>query len=290
MKRILLLVLLLLGACDSGPPPPQVVVYAPAGYENARNRWLEESDFQVTVILGDSAKNTDKIIAGQDSPRADVLITSSAIDIWRAGDQGALRPMFEASLRHMPPELRDPDNTWAAVGHSSFLIGFTAGEVPSVVRQYADLGSSEFAGQLCLTSSSLPANRALIGMLIEDLGLKPAERVVRSWVRNLAQVPYSTEAELVDALESGVCGGGIVLASPDTGSLTRITPEPTYRDIHGIGVTRHAENPEAGQQFVERMLSKLSGLEPVNSNGKNIGIAGWRDEEARLLAERAGYR
>lgn len=289
MKRILLLVMLFLGACDNGPPQ-QVVVYVPAEFEERANSWLPESGMAVTVIAGDSSAITDRIIAKQDSPRADVLITSGVFDIWRAGDQGALRPLAGDTLQKVPTELRDPDKTWAAIGQRSALIEITSSLPDVAATRYADLGAPGLAGKLCLTSSTLPANRALIGMLIEDLGLKRAERVVRSWVRNLAQVPYSTEAELIDALGSGTCGSAIVSGLPETESLVRFAPEPTYLDIQGIGVTRHAGNPESGQQLVEWILSKVSGLEPVNSNGKNIGIAGWRDEEARLLAERAGYR
>jgi hypothetical protein len=38
------------------------------------------------------------------------------------------------------------------------------------------------------------------------------------------------------------------------------------------------------------MLEKNKLREPVSSNGRNIGLAGWRDEDAALLAERAAYR
>lgn len=289
MKRLLLLAVLLVGACDKGPPQ-QVVVYVPTEFEERANSWLPESGLAVTVIAGDSSSITDKIIGKQDSPRADVLITSGVFDIWRAADEGAMRPLDARVFDRIPDELKDPDHAWAAMGHRSAVIGFTESLPDVSVMSYAGLGAPELAGSLCLTTSNSPANRALIGMLIEDLGLKPAERVVRSWVRNLAQAPYSTEEELVEALESGACGSAIISAFPEAGSLTRNYPEPTYRNISGIGVTRHAENPEAGQQLVEWVLSEIPFPELVNSNGKNIGIAGWRDEEARLLAERAGYR
>ena len=289
MKRLLLLAALFLGACDKSPPQ-QVVVYVPTEFEERANSWLPESGLAVTIIAGDSSSITDRIIGKQESPRADVLITSGVYDIWRAADEGAMRPLDAEVLDRVPDELKDPDLAWAAIGHRSSLIGFTTSAPDFIVERYADLGAPELAGSLCLTSSSLPANRALIAMLIEDLGLKPAERVVRSWVRNLAQTPYATEAELVDALESGACASAIVSESSEAGSPKRFAPEPTYRDIHGIGVARHAGNPEAGQQLVEWVLSEVPVPELVNSNGKNIGIAGWRDEDARLLAERAGYR
>jgi len=289
VKRLLLLTVLFVGACDNNPPQ-QVVVYVPAEFEERANNWLPESGMAVTIIAGDSSANTEKIIAKQDSPRADVLITSGVFDIWRAADEGAMRPLDTEVLKRVPAELRDPDFAWVAMSYRSSQVGFTSSSPNVDGDRYMKLGAPEFKGQLCLTSSSLPANRALIGMLIEDLGLKPAERAVRNWVRNLARAPFATEAELADALESGACSTAIISAFPDVGSLTRIAPEPTYGDIQGIGVSRHAENPEAGQQLVEWVLAEVPVQEPVNSNGKNIGIAAWRYEEARLLAERAGYR
>jgi len=289
VKRLLLLAIVVLVGCEA-EPPASVVVYVPAEFEERATSWLPESGLAVTVIAGNSSSITDKIIGKLDSPRADVLITSGVFDIWRAADEGAMRPLDSAVLERIPGELKDPDGVWAAMGQQSFMIGFTSSAPDVSVASYADLGSPEFAGQLCLTSFNSPANRALVGMLIEDLGVKPAERVVRNWVRNLAQAPFATEAELAAALDSGACSTAIISAIPDVENLTRIAPEPTYRNIHGIGVTRHAQNPDAGQRLVRWILAEVPMPELVNSNGKNISTVGWRDEEARLLAERAGYR
>jgi iron(III) transport system substrate-binding protein len=193
--------------------------------------------------------------------------------------------MFES----VAPELRDPDRTWVAMSFQSAMIGRTANAPDVVVSSYADLGKSELAGQLCLSSSRLSPNRVLIGMLIEDLGVRPAERVVRSWVRNLALPPFSSEAELHDALERGDCSYAISSAFIDGDFLTVFRPDPVYVDIAGIGVARHAPHPDAAQDLVDWILSELPEASPPLSKGHNVGIAGWRDEEARLLAERAGY-
>jgi iron(III) transport system substrate-binding protein len=127
-------------------------------------------------------------------------------------------------------------------------------------------------------------------MLIEDVGLKPAERMVRAWVRNLAASPYATEQKLVDALRLGTCRYGIVSGSADIEGLATIAPNPLYLDIDAIGIARHAEQAESAQALVEWMLKSSPLAEPESSNGRNLGLAGWRDEEVRLLAERAGYR
>lgn len=292
MKRLLfapLVCLLALQACDS-QPAATVVVYVPADFEERALDWLPQSGLDVTVVAGDSAVLTERVIDKQDAPRADVLVTSGVVDIWRAADEGALRPLGDAAMARIPVALRDPDDAWAAIDSRPLLIVHT-GDMPDLaVTTYADLGSPQLKDLLCLTTSSLPANRALLGWLVADLGVKPAERVVRRWIYNLAAPPFASDAELVAALDSGVCRIGIVAAVPDLASWTSLAPAPTYYDIRAVGVTRHARNPEAGQQLVDWMLAEAELPELPGPTDRNIGVAGLRGEDARLLAERAGYR
>ena len=255
MKRYLgAVILLVLVACDKSPPQ-QVVVYVPTEFEEYANSWLPESGLAVTVIAGNSSAITDEIIGKQDSPRADVLITSNAIDIWRAADVGALRPIEGEAIAGVPSQLKDPDGSWAAVGYRRLAIGVARDADPQLVSGLRDLAAPELAGKLCLPSSGLPASRALVGMLIEELGVKPAERLVRSWVRNLAAAPFASEAELRASLERGDCEFGIVSERPDGGSIGTVVLLPTYLQIDGVGISRHAENADAAQQLVDWMLS-----------------------------------
>lgn len=287
MRRLAVLAAMFLCACDATPPQP-VTVYVPSEYEERASEWLPQSGLDVSVIAGDSSRNVDQLIAKEDAPRADVLISSGIHDIWRAGDLGALRPMTGDTFDSVATELRDPDQTWVAMGVRSALIARTADAPEIAVTSYLDLGKQGLAGHLCLTSSQLSANRALIGMLIEDLGVKTAERAVRNWVRNLAHPPFASEAELHDAMASGDCRYAISSAFVDSDAIFVSRPDPVYVDIRGIGVARHAQNPTAAQELVDWILSESPAAIPP-PGGKNVGIAGWRDEEARLLAERAGY-
>lgn len=281
-------------ACDSGPIPEPVVVYLGAAQEarlaESFSKFTDETRIPVTVIVADSAANTENVISNRGAPPADVLLTSNVADIWRAGDRGALRPLQVAALDAVPPVLSDPDKLWAALDVRHAVIGTSPDAQDIRVGDYVDLAKSEFRGAVCLSSATLSVNRSLIGMLIEDLGVKPAERIVRAWVRNLAAAPFATEAELVDALRNGTCRYGIFSGSIDSGGINRIDPNPLYMDIDGIGVARHAPQADSAQELVNWLLDEKSLQEPARSNGKNIGLAGWRDEDVTLLAERTGYR
>lgn len=290
MRRLAALgMLALFAACGPGSPPT-VVVYVPADFEDTFRARIAPAGFDVEVVSGDIGELTDAIIRKQESPRADVLITSSVIDIWRASDQGALRPLREDALQKLPEELRDPDGTWVALDLQPLSIGVMPGAVDSGVSSFEDLGASAFAGQLCLTTAQLPRNKLLVAMLIEDLGLKTAERAVRAWARNLVLPPFASDEELIGALRAGRCKAAIISGFPEVPDLKLVAPQPGYTDIRGIGVARHARQPDAAHALVAWLLDRGPQDDLAASGGRNIGLAGWRIEEVRLLNERAGYR
>lgn len=298
MKKLLLCSVLagfFLAACDprdDRPLPAPVVFYVNAVLEDtladALSAFTAETGIPVSLVVAEDEVNVRNVIENRGLPPADVLATSSVIDIWRAADEGALRPLQARSFEDVPAVLRDPDRAWVAIAvHSAMIV--TASDAGGM-SDYSDFAMPELRGEVCLSSSALPINRALIAMLIEDVGLKPAERMVRAWVRNLAASPYASEQKLVQALRSGTCRYGIVSGAAEIEGLSAIKPRPLYLDISAIGIGRHAQQAESAQSLVQWLLASGPPPQPESSNGRNLGLAGWRDEEVRLLAERAGYR
>ena len=263
MKRTLAAVLtsvFLFAACDSrndGPPPAAVVVYAAPDQESrlgeAFAAFTAETRVPVTLKTADGGANVRAVIENTGAPTADILVTSGVMDVWRAADEGALRPLTAAQFDKVPAALKDPDRTWVTIDVRHAVIVSSSGT--DSVDGYADLATADLRGKVCLSSPALTINRAVIAMLIEDIGLKPTERMVRAWVRNLAASPYATEEQLVEALRSGPCQFAIVSSSMDLGGLTAIMPTPLYMDIDAIGVARHAAQPESAQALVQWMLA-----------------------------------
>lgn len=287
-------VVALLAACSSEAPNNGVVsVHAteddPAGIEALAAAFTAETGTRVDISYGTSAAMADALISKQGAP-ADVLITPNVSDIWRAADQGALRPINNEVLLSVPAALKDPDGLWVTLDRRYAVIVVSAAADINLAIDYAELGKSPFEGQLCLSSIANSVNQAVIAMLIEDRGLKPAERIVRGWVRNLAAPPFPTEQELLAALVSGDCVYGIVAESELPATLSRVDSRPLYADVSAMGVGRHAKDPEAGQRLVEWLIRNKPTGDFDKSNGRNVGLAGWRSEDVRLLAERASYR
>ena len=272
-----------------------IVVYVHERAEQMRfaemlAEFTAETGIAVTARYGNSRELTGAVIGKTDSPRADVLLTSNAADIWRAGNEGALRPLPETVLHALPEVLRDPDGAWVATLVRTPTLVAADGVALEGIGSYTDLAAPSLAGRLCIASSRRPANRALVAMLIESETAKPAERIVRGWVRNFAHPPYASDGELLGAVHAGDCEIGLVASGAGIGNLLQASLPGPYLDIDGIGVARHAGNPDGAHRFIEWIVARQSlGL----SGGyftMHVGVAGYRDEEARLLAERAGYR
>ena len=291
---LIAIVALTLVACERGPSHPPVVVYAVGNDESTLTKQLAEftddTRIPVTLVFSKISKNADLVINNSGSPTADILISNNIADIWRAADEGALRPIRTEAIERSDPLLKDPDGFWVVVAIRWNAIGALKDDTTRPLpASYDRLASEDMRGRLCLSSAALHVNRSLIAMLINDRGVKPAERLVRAWIRNLAVPPFSSEDELVDAVRSGTCAYAILSSNPDTEDLTYVVPEQHYMDVDAIGVARHAQQAESAQHLVKWLVENKQPRIDGEFKIAPISIAGWLDEDARLLAERAGY-
>ena len=100
--------------------PAPVVVYASYEDETYLSTlfagFTKQTGIRVTVRHADTGTIVGDVIADRGSPRADLLLTSTANGVWRAAEEGALRPVgSEAVKESVPGQFRDPDNYWTAV-------------------------------------------------------------------------------------------------------------------------------------------------------------------------------
>lgn len=291
MRTFAVLGFLVLLACSSEPPPPPVTVDLAVHDEriiSMLDEFADDTGIPVNLRRGDAGELTDALIHKAGDP-ADVLIADSIADVWRAADRGALRPIRSVALAHHHESLRDPDGLWFVLEIRPHAIDHSAG-LSAARISYEDLGSPEFQGRLCLSTSTLPSNRALLANLIESRGELETERLVRRWVRNLAQAPYSDSAELQASIQAGTCAFGIVGSPHTVFGHWDVTPEPHSYEATAVGIGRHAPQPDAAQILTDWLLVNKSIRIPSYTELPRADVAGWRDEEARLLAGRAGYR
>lgn len=292
MKRIALLAVLVLAACSEPPPPPVVVVFAagePGGWlEELLDGYSSATRTPLDVRWGNSTELADALIRKSGDP-ADVLITDGVVDIWRAGDRGALRPIASAALESQASYLKDPDGYWAALAAYSWAVVYGgSGPTPSIGLD--DLASPPLHDRLCMVSSGDPAYRALLAHLVAERGVRATERLVRLWRHNLAAPPYADEDALLAAVTNAGCTYGVVRLRAQEQGKDRPLLDARYIDVAAIGIGRHARNAEGAQDLVDWVLRNNDVGLFGTAEYRPASLAGWHDEEARRLAERAGYR
>ena len=295
MRTILALcaLVLLLGCSDKnstdGSP---LVVYAseddPAGLQQLFAAFTSDTGVPLQPVWGNSSSNASALIARQGVP-ADVYVASNVADIVLAAYEGALRPMQTAVLDSVNGALKDPDGHWVSLQRRETVIAYSGTHDTPVVSDFEGLAEEAYLGRLCLSSITNSVNQSLIAWLMEDLGRRPAERVVRGWIRNLAAPPFATETELAAALESGACPIAILSGTSVSAGTRTSTPSVSYCDISAMGVGRHAQNPERAQQLIDWLIVNRTLLDDGGKDQRNVAIAGWGKEDALLLAERAGF-
>jgi len=292
VRRIAVLAALVLVACSPEPSPKPVVVFAagePGGWlAETLDAYPEATGVPLDLRWGNSAEHTDAVIASEGVP-ADVLITDNAADAWRAAEHGALRPIASDAFATQADYLRDADRYWVALASHSWAVLYDLdGPRPSFGPDH--LGSPELAGKLCLVSSRVPGYRALLAHLVAEHGATYAERLVRRWVRNLAQAPFDSEDELAAAIRDGACKFGVFEVRAEGRGVRPPLLEPRYVDVSAIGVARHASNPDGGQALVDWLLRNREVPVYEAPEHRSASLTGWHAEDARLLAERVGYR
>lgn len=302
---VLLLALVACGRDSSGPDiaqstavrPEPVVVYAahddPTFWPDILAGFTRETGIRVTVRHRDAATIVNEVIENHGSPPADILLTPSVYGVWKAADEGALRPLqSDAVAAHVDEALRDPDGYWAAVRARSAVIAHAAEFADAArITDFVDLGDAAYDGQLCLTTSSLPLNRVLIATLMDHNGARDAELAVRHWVRNLAVPPFDDESSLHDAIEAGTCKFGILSTDAAAGlsTVNAVSANLPVVDIDGIGIARHAREPGSALMLIEWLIVSGGVAPSTDKDAGPVARAAWRIDDAVRLAERAGY-
>lgn len=315
MRKRGLFMVAMLAACTQEPPAgneqPELPVVVYAAYEDTAylpelfKEFTRETGWLVIVRNGTEAGIVDDVLQDRVVPPADVLLAPSVSGVWRAAEAGQLRPLYSPAVANIKPWLRDPDDYWVALSYRSATIMYAAGDYsPSDFAMYEDLADAKFRRKLCLSTSTLSINRAVLSMLLQKLGRRDAELTVRSWVANLARPPFASEQDLLRALASGDCAVAIVssnLRSAEPGSGLEVhTPTESYSNVEALGITRHARSPDGALALVEWLLDRdvqrrhaghLSSFAAAGDvpDLHSISAVASGEEEARLLAERARY-
>ena len=326
---VLLLTLLTLGATQVCAE--EIVVYSARNEQLIKplfDAYTKETGTKITFITDKAGPLLQRLKAEGKNTRADLLITVDAGNLWHAAREGVLQPVDSNILQeNIPAHLRDPGNQWFGLSLRSRTIVYSTERVkPKELSTYEALGEPQWKGRLLLRTSKKVYNQSLIAMLIAEHGEAEAEKIVRSWVNNLAAKPFSNDTKVMEGVLAGQGDVGIVNTyyfgrllkkNPDL-KLALYWPNQNSTGVHvnvsGAGVTRYAKNAQAATKLLEWLSSEKAqnlfadaNMEyPVNESVKthpyvaawgefkaseqSLANAGMLQKQAIQLMDRADYR
>jgi iron(III) transport system substrate-binding protein len=290
--------------------------------------YTAETGTAIRFITDKEGPLLERLKAEGKNTTADMLITVDAGNLWLAAKEGVLAKVNSKVLQaNIPVHLRDPDNRWFGLSVRARTIVYSTARVKSAdLSTYEALGEAQWKGRLCLRTSKKVYNQSLVAMLIARHGDEKTEKIVRSWVANLATDVFPDDTKLMEAILAGQCDVGIVntyyfgrLEKKLPGlPLALYWPNQKDRGVHvnvsGAGVTAHAKHRAAVVEFLEWLSSEKAqnlfadeNMEyPANPKVKphksvaawgrfkqdtiNVSKAGSLQVKAVMLMDRAGYK
>lgn len=291
-------------------------------------KYQQETGVSVKLVNDKAGPLMEKLKAEGKNTQADVLITVDGGNLWQASQMGLLRPINSNTLKqNIPSHLRDPKNQWFGLSVRARTIVYNPTKVqPSQLSTYADLAHPKWQGQLCLRTADNVYNQSLVGTMIQNIGAKRTESIVKGWVNNLAAAPFANDTAVLEAIDAGRCSVGIT-NSYYYGRLLETKPDlnvkiffadqqakGTHVNVSGAGVVKYSDNVAQAQQFIEwlssdkaqNLFADLNNEYPANPKVSpdpkvaawgtfkqdviNVSVAGKNQSRAIMLMKKAGFR
>lgn len=224
--------------------------------------------------------NADELIARMDAEGAnspvDVFLTVDTVRISRAKDMGLLQsidsPVLEAAV---PAYLQDDDNQWFAFSQRARILFYDKEDVPNPPLTYQDLAKPEYAGKVCIRSSSNVYTQNITAALVAHLGEEAIGDWAKAVVGNFARDPQGGDTDQLRGLASGECDiamsntyyfaralrkGDKSMSAEDLARIGWVFPNQNdlgaHMNISGGGVAAHAPNKENAIKFLEYLASE----------------------------------
>ncbi|KRW65993.1 iron ABC transporter substrate-binding protein [Pseudomonas sp. TTU2014-105ASC] len=308
----------------------EVVVYSSRIDELIKpvfDAYTEKTGVAIKFITDKEAPLMARIKAEGANTPADLLLTVDGGNLWQAEEMGILQPLNSQVVKdNIPAQYRSSSDSWTGLSLRARTIVYSPERVKDgELTTYEALADKNWEGRLCLRTSKKVYNQSLTATMIETHGAEKTEQIIKGWVNNLATDVFADDNSVVMAVDAGQCDVGIVntyyygrLHAQNPQLKPRLFwPNQDDRGVHvnlsGIGLTKHAPNPDAARKLVEWMTSAEAqnifadaNMEfPANPSVKPsaevatwgefkadtipVEVAGKRQAEAIKLMDRAGW-
>jgi iron(III) transport system substrate-binding protein len=276
--RTTILALLVATTAGSAYAAGELNLYSSRHYDTDERLY---SDFTAAtgIKINRIEGNGDELITrmeaeGANSP-VDVFLTVDTVRLARAKELGLLQSIESDVLEaRIPGYLQDADNQWFAFSQRARILFYDKTEVTNPPATYQDLAKPEYAGKICIRSSSNVYTQNITAALVAHLGEEAVGEWAKAVVANFARDPQGGDTDQLRGIASGECD----IAMSNTYYYARalrkgdesMSPEalanigwvfPNQNDIgahmniSGGGVAKHAPNRENAIKFLEYLAS-----------------------------------
>jgi iron(III) transport system substrate-binding protein len=229
------------------------------------DRFTAQTGTRVNLITG----GADELITrmaneGANSP-ADILLTVDVGRLYRAQQQNLLSPVQSTLLNErIPAQYRESGGHWFAMSLRSRVIVYHKERVnPAQLNSYESLVEPQWAGKICVRSSSNIYNQSLTASMISHHGAAATETWARGLVANMARNPQGGDRDQISAVVAGQCDLAIVNTYYLAGMLASASEADraiaaqvavfwpnqkdrgTHINISGAGIARSAPNRDS---------------------------------------------
>jgi len=253
-------------------------LYSPRHYDTDERLYSDFTEM-TGITINRIEGNADELIArmeaeGANSP-ADIFLTVDTVRLTRAKDLGLLQPVESEVLEGaIPAYLQDDDNQWFGFSQRSRILFYDKTDVENPPMTYQDLASPEYAGKVCIRSSSNVYTQNILAALIAHLG----EEAIQGWatgvVGNFARAPQGGDTDQLRGIAAGECDiamsntyyyaralrkGDKSMTSEDLENIGWVFPNQNdigaHMNISGGGVAANAPNKDNAVMFLEYLAS-----------------------------------
>lgn len=234
--------------------------------------FTKETGIQVKYITDKEGPLMERLRAEGANTPADILLTVDAGNLWQASNLGLLKPVQSSVLdANIPPHLKDPEGQWYGLSVRARTIVYNKSKVkPADLSTYEALGDAKWKNRLCLRSSKKVYNQSLVAMMIAEKGEAETEKVVKSWVNNLATDVFPDDTKMMEAIAAGQCDVGItntyyygrLLEKNPKLPLALFWPNQETSGVHvnisGAGLVKHSKHEAQAIRLMEFLSSETA--------------------------------
>lgn len=240
------------------------------------DEFTKKTNIKVNLVTGKADALISRLASEGDLSPADVLITTDVGRLHRAKSQNLLQSVNSKALTSsIPANLRDPENQWFGLTLRARPIMYVADRVdPKTLSTVEALASDEWAGRVCIRSSSNIYNQSLVAAMIAQKGQDSVQNWANDFVKSFARPPKGGDRDQIKAAVAGICDVAVantyylagMLSDTDSknhdiaSQVNVFWPNQDGRGAHvnisGAALTKFAPNKTSAEKLLAFMVTK----------------------------------